>query len=366
MKSARWFLLASLLAPVLLAPSRARADLPSWLTAVASGTTNVFVDTNIAAPTTRDIGSLGGSRTYEFVVNATLDGQSSCLLSRNDGSPNQAIKFEQSSDTQRYGVTAWGAYDSQFASPQVTAGTPVHLAFVSLWNSNTTTVYVNGVPRSSINARVTLTGTVAVGQAGPSGGDPLTGTIIGFATYDEALSQTELRDHASAYFGAAPPAILPRPLVEAVVFYLGRDSGDGSNPDARASIPKICDGLSAGLDDAYWQDDQRLSAEGSKFFSIASKAMKSVASKVASNADGNVLSDAECSLEDLGRACGVLADNAIEDAVNAVGGDPKAQKSIAKAQAAYAAGRTAADAGDWLGAVKSFKKAWSTAAKLLD
>jgi hypothetical protein len=61
-----------------------------------------------------------------------------------------------------------------------------------------------------------------VGQANLGGGDVLAGTFLAMATYDSALTQAELRNHASAWFAWSSPMPAPRPLMGAVSFYLAR------------------------------------------------------------------------------------------------------------------------------------------------
>ncbi len=343
----------------------ARAGLAEWQTEVSTGTANVFVDTNIAAPTTRNIGALAGDRTFEFLVNASDAGGSSCLISRYDSSPWQAIKFEQSGDTLRYGITRWGMVDYVIPDPPITVGEPVHLAFVVKESSGFTTLFVNGIAREWIPELVVLDGTVAVGQATPSGGDPLTGTILGIATYDSVLPTDELRAHTRAYFGADQPPP-PRALLRAVHFSLARYYlAQGPDPVFEPGMEITNGFLESSLEDDYWTDDDSLSAAGTKVFSILPKAIKNLQKTVEPLADGDALVDVELAYGDLARVCDLLLLEAIADATDAAGGDPKAQKSIAKAQAAWTAGSAAEAAGLHLEAIKAYKKGWAAAVKVL-
>jgi hypothetical protein len=79
-------------------------------------------------------------------------------------------------------------------------GVDTHVVFVN--NGTDTSLYVNGALAGSIPGTPTIAGTVGIGQAyNPVGPhlDPLTGTILGVAVYDSALSAAEIATHAQAF-----------------------------------------------------------------------------------------------------------------------------------------------------------------------
>src|SRR5688572_15153678 len=87
---------------VLLAGSSAHATLADYQTQVTrvgtSPSATRFVTVSGTAPETIDVGPLTGGRTFEFIVNAGLGGDSSAFMgSRPNGA--QGLKFEQWQNT---------------------------------------------------------------------------------------------------------------------------------------------------------------------------------------------------------------------------------------------------------------------------
>jgi hypothetical protein len=83
------------------------------------------------------------------------------------------------------------------------------LVFVN--NGTNTALYVNGLLAGTIDGTPTIAGQVGIGQAyNPVGAhlDPLTGTILGVAVYDSALSAAEITAHAEAFAIPEPNALL--------------------------------------------------------------------------------------------------------------------------------------------------------------
>ena len=183
---------------------QANAALVDWVGEVGSGTPAAFSDTNVTPlPKTANIGSLSGAITYEFIVNVNNIGSSSALMGVN---PGQAIKFEQWNNTNRYGVTVFGVADHNFGVLN-TYGTDVHLAFVADGGS-TTKLFVNGVDTgATVPASTSLSGTVGIGAAFRTSNstffDVMSGSMSGVATYNSALSASEIAQHSNAFF--APP-----------------------------------------------------------------------------------------------------------------------------------------------------------------
>jgi len=198
-----------LLATVVLALSlggQARSDLAGWSAAVASGTPPTWTGTNIAIPVQQDIGAIGavGGATYEFVVNGTDAGLSSALMGLKGAAGNpgteSALKFEQFADTGSYGVTQWGVIDVTIAPH--TVNVDQHVVFVSDIVANTCELFIDGVSVGLGNHAPHLAGTVGIGEwYDPTGFtvDPLTGDMLGVATYDSMLTPSEIAAHAAAF-----------------------------------------------------------------------------------------------------------------------------------------------------------------------
>jgi hypothetical protein len=185
----------------------AHGGIAQWLTEVAAGTPAGYTNSNIPSPIVADIGAYSdttnGGITYEFIVNATNDGDSSALIGTfaNPAVADRgALKWEQWQNTTHIGATAFGVadYDSGVVN---TPGVDTHLAFIA--NGTDALLYVNGALAGMMaGASIALSGTVGIGQAyNPNGPhvDPLTGTILGVAVYDSALSPAEISAHVAAF-----------------------------------------------------------------------------------------------------------------------------------------------------------------------
>src|SRR5262249_39801667 len=137
---------------------------------------------------------------------------------------NQAIRFEQFPNTNEYGVTQYLLADFVFGV-LTTFNSDVHLAFVVNSAAGTTRLFVNGIDTGmTVPVALTLNGAIGVGSTYIGGGnfldpsqDSFEGKILGFATYDSALSSAELKAHADAFFGVAA---VPEPAT-GVLFGLG-------------------------------------------------------------------------------------------------------------------------------------------------
>ena len=198
------------------ASNAARGGVAEWMAAVATGTPAGYTNSNLAAPIVADIGTYseatGGGITYEFIVNATNDGASSALIGTFANPPavgdRAALKWEQWQDTGNYGATVFGVadFDSGIAN---SPGVNTHLVFVN--NGTDTALYVNGALATTIlGASPTFSGTVGIGQAyNPVGAhlDPITGTILGVAVYDAALSASEIATHNAAFLIPEPGSL---------------------------------------------------------------------------------------------------------------------------------------------------------------
>lgn len=213
----------------------ANATLADWVNEVGTGTAATFSGSGFGAiPQTVDVGALAGDRTYEFIVNAeSLNGDSSVLMGNGDGTNGWGLKFEQFENTGEYGVTQSEVGDYLFTdtnpNPDASNDTifllDVHLVFV-VANAETT-LFVNGLEIGTSAYVDSLSGLVGLGGWLKSDGltysDEMIGTIHGAATYNSALSESEIWDHTEAYFAAVPePATLGLVGMAVVGLLVGR------------------------------------------------------------------------------------------------------------------------------------------------
>ncbi|MFI4860770.1 MAG: LamG-like jellyroll fold domain-containing protein [Phycisphaerales bacterium JB063] len=183
----------------------ASAGIVEWQAAVA-GDSAGYMNTGIASPIVDNIGSYddstNGGVTYEFIVNATNDGVSSALMGARDTGvgDNGAVKWEQWPDTTTFGATAFGVADFDSGVSNI-PGVNTHVVFIA--DGTDMDVYVNGSYSGTMaGASLALSGDVGIGQAyDPIIGnfDVLTGTILGVAVYDSALSASSVSQHYNAY-----------------------------------------------------------------------------------------------------------------------------------------------------------------------
>lgn len=188
--------------------------LSDWQSRVTgAGTTpaaTVFTSTSGGSPILTDVGSLSGDRTFEFIVNAGLGGASSAFLGYNGANGNQGLKFEQWQDTGVYGMTVFGLIDlSSTTSSLLNRNT--HVLFVSdgssgtdLWIDGTRVHTFSGYPLQLTG----MQGLAGIATTTPGNYiDPLDGNILGFASYNSALSQVEILDHYNAFVVPEPSVI---------------------------------------------------------------------------------------------------------------------------------------------------------------
>jgi hypothetical protein len=197
----------ALLVGVIL-PSASQAGLLEWQNQVLNIGVPVvaYKFDAVTAPTLFDVGALSGDRTFEFIVNAGLGGESSVLLGGGQGA--QALKFEQWSNTGVFGVTAYGIADyNSTIAPPLNATTEV--AFVS--NGSSTDMYVAGAYSYTFSGfSLNLSGLLGLAGGLNNNGsfsDPMDGTILGFASYDSALPAAEIAQHAAALAVPEPSSV---------------------------------------------------------------------------------------------------------------------------------------------------------------
>lgn len=205
----RLLLSVCVLAAWLASASLSQAALADWQNQVTSvGATpaaTVFSLTSGSSPILTDVGALSGDRSFEFIVNAGLGGASSAFLgSRGGVNGNQGLKFEQWQDSGFYGLTVFGVVDL-YSAAAATLNADTHVAFTSDGVTGTD-LYVNGaLVHTFAGNPLALTGPQGLGAIydGATGTyfDVLDGNILGFASYDSALSAGEIQAH---YFAAVP------------------------------------------------------------------------------------------------------------------------------------------------------------------
>jgi len=193
----------------LASASLSQAALADWQNQVTSvGATpaaTVFTLTSGTSPVLTDVGALSGDRSFEFIVNAGLGGASSALLgSRGGVNGNQGLKFEQWQDSGVYGLTVFGVVDF-YSTTLAALGTDTHVAFTSDGTTGTD-LYINGsLVHTFAGTPLALTGLQGLGGIYDSGPgtyfDLLDGSILGFASYNSALSAAEIQAH---YFAVVP------------------------------------------------------------------------------------------------------------------------------------------------------------------
>ena len=187
----------------------AHATLSDYQTQVTSVGTSPsatrFATVSGTAPETVDVGPLTGGRSFEFIVNAGLGGDSSAFMgSRPNGA--QGLKFEQWQNTGVLGMTNFGVVDlNSDDAPPLNVDT--YVAFVS--DGANTDLYVNGANVHSFPGQpLNMAGPQGLaGVQDTAGGyfDILDGSILSFASYDEALSPAEIATHYAAFAAIPEP-----------------------------------------------------------------------------------------------------------------------------------------------------------------
>lgn len=167
-----------------------------------------FTTVSGTAPILFDVGALSGDRSFEFIVNAGLTGLSGAFLGNRTDNGLQGLKFEQWMDSGMLGITNFGVVDLLSDDPSP-ANIDAHVAFVSDGTSSTD-LYLNGANVHTFLAPLVIFGSQGLaGVTQNNGGffDLLDGNILGFASYDSALSAAEVAAHSNAFFVPEPSAV---------------------------------------------------------------------------------------------------------------------------------------------------------------
>lgn len=190
-----------------------RATLAMWQTQVNTGAvpaaTN-FTTVLGSAPITFNVGTLSGDRTFEFIVNASAGSAalpSQALLGTQVvANGRQGLKFDQCCNSARYGLTNFGVADFTSTIPS-DFGRDVHVVYVS--DGATTSLYTDGVFRFTFTTPLIQTGLQGLAAGLNTNGtyfDNVIGSVLGFASYDTALSPAEIATHASAFAAVPEPS----------------------------------------------------------------------------------------------------------------------------------------------------------------
>jgi hypothetical protein len=185
------------------------ATLATWQAEVtgagATPATTLFSTIPGGSPILFNVGSLGGDRSFEFIVNSVSGGISQALMGSQDSAVGrQGLKFDQCCNTGFYGMTNFGVIDYTSGTP-TDFGRDVHIVFTS--DGLTTDMFTDGIYRFTYPTGLIMTGTQGLG-AGDNFGtffDVMAGDIKGFASYDVALSPAEVLQHHDAF------AVIPEP-----------------------------------------------------------------------------------------------------------------------------------------------------------
>ena len=161
-----------------------------------------FTTVSGTAPLLLDVGALSGDRSFEFIVNADIGGLSGAFLGNRQANGNQGLKFEQFSDSGVLGITNFGVVDLYSDDPSP-VNTDTHVVFASDGVSGTD-MYLNGVNVYTFSGAPLqifgMQGLAGIAESTGSFTDLLDGNILGSASYDSALSASEVQTHSNAFF----------------------------------------------------------------------------------------------------------------------------------------------------------------------
>lgn len=181
-------------------------DIAEW-EAAAAGNGAGFVATGVESPTAMEIGTYdaatNGGVTYELIYNADVGGASSAFLgSLNAPAGDSAgLKLDQWPNSGTYGATVFGVADYTGTTAHV-LNTDTHIAYVA--NGTDGVLYVNGVESEVLaGASFALSGLTGIGHAynhnNEGSVDALSGTLLGVAIYDSALSADSIAANHAAF-----------------------------------------------------------------------------------------------------------------------------------------------------------------------
>jgi hypothetical protein len=168
--------------------------------------TTYFDEVRGSSPLLIDVGNLVDDSTFEFIVNAGLAGVSGAFIGNRQANGSQGLKFDQYLDTGLFGMTNFGVVDL-YSDDLAPLNVDTHVAFVSDGLTGTD-LYVNGVNVHNFSGyplqMFGMQGLAGVAEAAGGFSDVLDGVIRGFASYDVALTPTEVARHSEAFFIPEP------------------------------------------------------------------------------------------------------------------------------------------------------------------
>ncbi|MGI8603928.1 MAG: PEP-CTERM sorting domain-containing protein [Verrucomicrobiales bacterium] len=208
MKTASLLLILGLL---MAGATVSQATLSSWQNEVNAGTppaATLFATTSGSSPIIFNVGNLSGDSSFEFIVHSGPFGASQALMgTQNPATGQQGLKFEQWQETGMYGITDFGLVDHVSTIPYDT-NRDVHIVFTS--DGLTTNMYIDGAFSYNFGVGMRMTGNQGLAAATNATEtaffDLMDGNIIGFASYDSALSPAEITDHFDAFTVVPEPA----------------------------------------------------------------------------------------------------------------------------------------------------------------
>ena len=145
--------------------------------------------------------------TIEYIFNVTDSGASVALgyTKGFNNTENYVLQLEQFNNTNKYGITAVGVRDANFSASTSNFGTPTVATFVL--SGNTFNLYVNGafVGQDSAAGNWRIYGGAGnLGSAVSTSTDALTGSVLGVATFNRALTASEVQANYTAFTTAIP------------------------------------------------------------------------------------------------------------------------------------------------------------------
>jgi hypothetical protein len=189
----------------------AEATIDDWWNEVDSDTqpaATLVGSVSGSAPQVFHVGTLSEDRSFEFIVNAGVAGMSSALMGNQSSNGSQGLKFEQWQETNFMGMTNFGVVDL-ISDVAPTLFTDTHIVFTS--DNVDTSLYVNGTKVFTFfGFPLLLDGDQGIAATFNGGGftDALDGEILGFASYDSALSDSEVKAHYDAFIAVPEPSTL--------------------------------------------------------------------------------------------------------------------------------------------------------------
>ena len=194
---------------LLVCTTASRASLLTWqneVTAVGTApATTLFTTIPGGSPILFNVGALTGDRSFEFIVNSPTGGISQALMGSQDSAVGrQGLKFDQCCNTGLYGMTNFGVIDYNSTTP-TNFGRDVHIVFTS--NGSTTDMFTDGIYRDTYPTGLIMAGVHGLGAADNFGTffDVMAGNILGFASYDSALTPAEVLQHNNSFTGIPEP-----------------------------------------------------------------------------------------------------------------------------------------------------------------